>query len=107
METNLVSVSEFVDGQRVFRKVEAFSPGDVLNVGDLSGLEERWCQRVVDGLIPGYTHDAGRNPTSADLVKQLHFQTGTFTHPRAGLSVSTFTIEAQLSRRTAPAGGPT
>ncbi|RYG31473.1 MAG: EAL domain-containing protein, partial [Burkholderiales bacterium] len=52
-------VSEFVDGQRVFRHVD----GDQapLSVGDGNPLEDSYCQRVVDGRLPELMADACEN----------------------------------------------
>ncbi len=52
-------VSEFVDGQRVFRHVDGEqSP---VGVGDGNPLEESYCQRVVDGRLPELMADACQN----------------------------------------------
>lgn len=57
LKMDVVFVSEFVDGERVFRFVdggEAFG----LNVGDAAPLEESYCQRVVEGRMPELVPDA-------------------------------------------------
>lgn len=49
---DVVFVSEFLDGQRVFRYVEAQDSSNVPTVGDGDPLETTWCQRVVNGRLP-------------------------------------------------------
>ena len=77
MNMDVVFVSEFTDGQRVFRHV-AVSPGHQgITAGDTDPLEETWCQRVVDGRLPHYIADASQFPASAVLSKKLPFPIGT------------------------------
>ena len=58
LNMDVVFVSEFLDGERVFRYVENPPGNPLLPVGGSDPLEETWCQRVVDGrmpeLIPNY-----------------------------------------------------
>lgn len=57
MKMDVVFVSEFTDGQRVFRHV-AQDPHNPLLTEDTGGpLEESWCQRVVDGRLPEFIPD--------------------------------------------------
>lgn len=58
LRMDVVFVSEFSSGRRVFRAVES-APGenDVL-AGGSDPLEESYCQRVVDGRIPMAIPDA-------------------------------------------------
>lgn len=77
MNMDVVFVSEFTGGQRVFRQV-ATTPGrEVVAVGGGSPLEESWCQRVVDGRLPQYIHDAARLPASAALLAEVPHPIGT------------------------------
>lgn len=57
LNMDLVFVSEFLNGQRVFRFVEGDSALGV-QVGDASPLEESYCQRVVQGRMPELVQDA-------------------------------------------------
>lgn len=59
-------VSEFVDGERVFRHVDAGAPGPV-RVGGSDPLDESYCQRVVDGRLPGLIRDARDHPAAVEL----------------------------------------
>ncbi|MBW3668045.1 MAG: EAL domain-containing protein [Actinobacteria bacterium] len=60
-------ISEFVDGDRVFRHVDAASSGAPVRVGGSDPLEESYCARVVDGRLPQLMVDAGRVPEAAAL----------------------------------------
>lgn len=57
LRMDVVFVSEFVDGQRVFRFMHG---GDDLGLhaGDSGPLEESYCQRVVEGRMPELVPDA-------------------------------------------------
>jgi len=57
LKMDLVFVSEFLDGQRVFRFVEG-DPALGIHVGDASPLEASYCQRVVQGRMPELVQDA-------------------------------------------------
>lgn len=61
LKMDVVFVSEFVDGQRVFRHVQNPPGNPVLPVGGSYPLKESWCQRVVDGRMPEFM------PNYADL----------------------------------------
>lgn len=65
---DFVFVSEFVDGQRVFRFVDGpDEPG--LHAGDAGPLEESYCQRVVQGKLPELVPDASAVAAQLDLPK--------------------------------------
>lgn len=77
MGMDVVFVSEFVDGRRVFRKV-AQAPGvQAIEEGAGAPLEESWCQHVVQGRLPEYIPDARQHPFAAPLLKNLSFPIGT------------------------------
>lgn len=60
-------VGEFVDGERVFRHVDAAGDAGLVRVGDGQPLEETYCQRVVDGRLPGLIPDTALVPATQDL----------------------------------------
>lgn len=62
-----VFVSEFVDGQRVFRFIDHVSPLMHLQSGDAGPLEASYCQRVVDGRLPESVPDVAALPGREDL----------------------------------------
>jgi GAF domain-containing protein len=77
MGMDVVFVSEFVDGQRVFRHVAQAPGADLIAEGQGEPLEQSWCQRVVDGRLPQYIADARLDPAAAPLLKNLAFPIGT------------------------------
>lgn len=77
MGMDVVFVSEFVDGQRVFRKVSQAPGVDLLAAGQGEPLEQSWCKRVVDGRLPQYIADARQDPAAAPLLRDLTFPIGT------------------------------
>ncbi|MFT7776131.1 GAF domain-containing protein [Roseateles sp.] len=57
LRMDVVFVSEFVNGERVFRFVDGGDAMD-LHVGDSAPLEQSYCQRIVEGRIPELLPDA-------------------------------------------------
>lgn len=68
MGMDVVFVSEFVEGRRVFRFVDATGAAP-LRPGESSPLEETYCQRVVDGRMPGLVTDVAKLPDAAALPR--------------------------------------
>lgn len=66
LRMDVVFVSEFVDGERVFRFVEG---GEALGLhaGDAAPLEQSYCQRVVEGRMPELVTDAAPLVARGDL----------------------------------------
>lgn len=52
LKMDVAFVSEFVDGQRVFRHVDTPADNPVIAAGGSDPLEASWCQRVIDGRLP-------------------------------------------------------
>lgn len=74
MEMDVVFVSEFIDGRRMFRHVDA-APGALdIRAGDSSPIEESVCQRVVEGRVPELVHDLSALP--ADQLPALPARIG-------------------------------
>lgn len=69
-------VSEFRDGRRVFRYVDAQKGDDLIRVNGSDPLEESYCQRVVDGRLPELIPDATRNPEALTLPATLAIPVG-------------------------------
>lgn len=69
LKMDVVFVSEFIDGQRVFRYVETPPEQPVIAVHGSDPLEASWCQRVIDGRLPELVPDVAKLPgqTRADL----------------------------------------
>jgi GAF domain-containing protein len=55
---DVVFVSEFLHGERVFRFVDSAPAAPKIPPGSSDPLEASWCQRVVDGRLPEYIRDA-------------------------------------------------
>ncbi len=51
-------ISQFIDGRRVFRCVDAASPTAAVRVGGADPLDDSYCLRVVDGRLPELIRDA-------------------------------------------------
>jgi hypothetical protein len=58
MKMDVVFVSEFTDGRRVFRHVDQAPGQQAIAAGQSDPLEASWCQRVVDGRLPEFIPDA-------------------------------------------------
>lgn len=67
LKMDVVFVSEFVEGRRVFRRVETRPGAAVIEEGGSSSLEEGFCQRVVDGRLPRLVHDVASLANKAEL----------------------------------------
>lgn len=66
---DVVFVSEFTGGKRVFRFVESAPNAPRLEVDGGGALEESYCQRVVDGRMPELVQDVAALPNAKDLPK--------------------------------------
>lgn len=60
-------VSEFVDGYRIFRYVDAAWTESPVHVGEGHPLDSSYCQRVVDKSLPELIQDAQKNPVTAAM----------------------------------------
>jgi EAL domain-containing protein (putative c-di-GMP-specific phosphodiesterase class I) len=68
-------ISEFTDGERVFRVVDSAGASPVA-VGGSDPLEDSYCQRVVDGRLPELIRDATAIPAAAELPVTLALPVG-------------------------------
>ncbi|RZL45231.1 MAG: GAF domain-containing protein [Variovorax sp.] len=69
LRMDVVFVSEFVDGRRIFRRVEATPDRAVVAVNESAPLEATFCQHVVDGRMPSLVHDVAKLPNFDQLPK--------------------------------------
>ena len=69
-------VSEFVDGRRVFRHVDAGSSDILLQPGQCDPLEETYCQRVMDGRLPELMRNARDHAAAAELPVTFELPVG-------------------------------
>jgi EAL domain-containing protein (putative c-di-GMP-specific phosphodiesterase class I) len=69
-------VSEFHDGQRIFRYVDSAEGVDLIQVNGFDPLEESYCQRIVDGRLPELLQDATCNAEAMTLPATLAVPVG-------------------------------
>lgn len=67
LKMDVIFISEFVDGQRVFRRVESRTDRHYIDEGQGDPLEQSFCQRVVDGRLPSLVHDVPALPHFGEL----------------------------------------
>lgn len=77
MRMDVVFVSEFTDGQRVFRAVDQAPGAGVIEQGGADPLEATWCQRVVDGRLPELIPDSAPFQASGQ-APATQFPIGTY-----------------------------
>lgn len=76
LEMDVAFVSEFTNGNRVFRQVDSQHPNNPVKVDGSDPLEASYCQRVVDGRLPELMHDARQNPVAATLPVTFELPVG-------------------------------
>jgi len=69
LRMDVVFVSEFTEGRRVFRRVETRPEARVIESGQSAPLEESFCQRVVDGRLPRMVNDVAALPSFDELPR--------------------------------------
>lgn len=67
LKMDVVFISEFVDGQRMFRRVESRTDRQYVEEGQGDALEQSFCQRVVDGRLPYLARDVPSLPNFGEL----------------------------------------
>jgi GAF domain-containing protein len=77
LDVDVVFVSEFLNGKRIFRYVDA--PSNVIEEGGGDSLEDSWCKFMVDGQLPQYLPDAKKYLANGTLkLPELPFDVGTY-----------------------------
>lgn len=76
LKMEVAFVSEFTNGRRVFRYVDASWPKNPVRVGEGDPLEDSYCQRVVDGRLPELLTNAQTNPVAAELPATFEIPVG-------------------------------
>lgn len=61
-------IAEFTDGRRMYRQVSSDSMVESIKVGEGDPLEESYCVRVVQGLLPELIPDAQKNQEALKLA---------------------------------------
>ena len=67
LNMDVVFISEFVEGTRTFRYVDARSADCPVRTGDAGPLDESYCVRVVDGRLPRRINDANLLPAALEI----------------------------------------
>lgn len=67
LQMDVAFVSEFVDGERVLRHVDAGPGGEMVVPGLSNPLEDTLCQRVIDGRLPQLVGDLPALRTTLSL----------------------------------------
>ena len=75
---DVVFVSEFVDGHRVYRHVEADADKRIVEEDDPDPLEHTFCQRVVDGRLPRMVRNFATDPATQGLPTSAPFPIGSY-----------------------------
>lgn len=74
MAMDVVFVSEFIDGKRMFRFVDVAPDAPAIRAGESNPAEESVCQRVVEGRVPELVHDLAKVP--AETLPEIPFRIG-------------------------------
>ena len=65
---DIAFISEFRDGRRLFRYVDAARDNPDVQIGGSDLLEDSYCQRVVDGRLPELIPDAAEVSAANELA---------------------------------------
>ena len=76
LNMDVVFVSQFIDGRREFKRVEA-DADSIVKVGMSDPLEDSYCQRVVDGRLPRIVRDVKALPADTD-IPDIPIQVGSY-----------------------------
>jgi len=76
MQMDVVFVSEFVDGRRMFRYVDRGPGSPQIDAGGSNPAEESVCQRVVEGRVPELVHNLSSLDMAQAGLPELPFQIG-------------------------------
>lgn len=71
-------ISEFVDGDRVFRYVDARTATSPVAVDGKDPLEDSYCHYVAKGELPEYLQDPRQHPLAASLAVTESLSIGTY-----------------------------
>ena len=70
-------ISEFMEGQRVFRYVDTDTGAALVEVGGSDPVEESYCYYVANGSLPEFLRDPMEHPVSASLPATAALGVGT------------------------------
>jgi EAL domain-containing protein (putative c-di-GMP-specific phosphodiesterase class I) len=67
LKMDVAFISEFTDGRRLFRQVDASNGNAPIQVGGSDPIGDSYCQRIVDGRLPELIPDAFEFPAAMEL----------------------------------------
>ncbi|GAB2458847.1 hypothetical protein GCM10027082_06890 [Comamonas humi] len=77
LKMDVAFVSEFVDGRRVFRRVDTAPDKRVIETGGSAPLESSYCHFILKGVVPRLIHDAAKlPPAQAGVLPSAPFPIG-------------------------------
>ena len=76
LHMDVAFLSEFENGRRFFRFVDSLHPNQPVKVDASDPLEETYCQRVVDGRLPGLIPDAAQLAEARSLPVTMALPVG-------------------------------
>ena len=76
LDMDVAFISEFLDGRRYFRHVDAAAAKAVIVVGASDPLDQSYCQCIVDGRLPRLIHDARQIPLARTMPATMALPVG-------------------------------
>ncbi|SKA37055.1 sensor domain-containing phosphodiesterase [Consotaella salsifontis] len=61
-------ISEFIDNERIFRHVDSATSRTPIHAGDKLSLDEGYCKKIVEGLIPSLIPDTSQLPQALAIA---------------------------------------
>ncbi len=71
LDMDLAFISEFADGRRIFRDVDARAGSPTVKTGDSDPLDEAYCYAMATGALPELVHDIATNREGM-LIRSRH-----------------------------------
>lgn len=78
LDMDVAFVSEWIDGQQVFRHLDGMNETFDMSVDAGRPLEGSYCVRVMDGRLPNFVTDAPANPVVKDLAATRELRIGSY-----------------------------
>ena len=67
LDMEIAFIAKFIDKERVFKIVDAKSEMLPINVGDSDPIEETYCAKIVDNVLPNIIHNTKENDITSKL----------------------------------------
>ncbi len=67
LDMDIAFISEFSDGERVFKYIDSKDNASAIKVGDSDPLDESYCYKIVKGELPEHIVDTSKNPITKGL----------------------------------------